>query len=72
MPKSRRKKSELTDEILRGMARGPWASYWASEEEENGASFSGMDIYEAAPEAPKWAAAWAERLPFAITELNKA
>jgi len=57
-------------EILRGMARGPWASLWADEQEEKGESFSGVDIYEAAPEAPAWARRWAENLASKIVLLN--
>jgi hypothetical protein len=66
----RRGKSDFADEILLGMARGPWACAWASEREEEGESFSGMDIYAAAPDAPRWAAEWAERLAYAVSELN--
>jgi len=57
-------------DILRGMARGPWALYWADREEEKGSSFSGVDIYEAAPEAPAWAKKWARELADKIVLLN--
>lgn len=67
------KKRGLTaedEEILRGMARGPWAIQWANEQEEAGESFSGQDIYEAAPEAPRWTKKWARDLADAITSAN--
>jgi len=68
MPRAR--KTSHDRDILRGMARGPWADTWAQEQEEKGESFSGMDIYEIAPEAPRWAARWTERLADAIAEVN--
>ena len=57
-------------EILLGMARGVWADYWANEQEEAGESFSGQDIYEAAPDAPEWAEKWARKLASSILRLN--
>jgi hypothetical protein len=57
-------------EILFGMARGVWADLWATEAEEAGESFSGVDIYDAAPDAPDWAEAWAKKLAAAICHLN--
>jgi len=57
-------------EILLGMARGVWADHWATEQEENGESFSGQDIYEAAPNAPAWAEKWARKLASSISHLN--
>jgi len=61
------------EEILRGMARGPWALRWANEEEERGTRFAGgTDLYEAAPEAPRWVARWARGLADAIVSLNDA
>ena len=59
-------------EIKLGMARGPWADYWAQEQEERGRSFSGVDIYEAAPDAPEWAEVWAQRLAEEVVRLNGA
>lgn len=59
-------------DILRGMARGPWAVHWANLQEERGRSFSGMDIYEEAPEAPRWVKKWALALADAIISLNGA
>jgi hypothetical protein len=72
MPKTRRKTPKMKHDldILRGMARGPWANHWAAEQEEQGESFSGVDIYDAAPEAPRWAEKWAERLADAIVKIN--
>jgi hypothetical protein len=57
-------------EILHGMSRGPWSVLWANYQEEAGASFSGQDIYELAPEAPAWAKEWARKLASAIVQLN--
>jgi hypothetical protein len=57
-------------EILLGMARGVWADYWAQEQEEAGESFSGQDIYAAAPDAPTWAEKWAKKLANSIIHLN--
>jgi hypothetical protein len=69
MPKS--KKTAHNSYILRGMARGPWASQWANEQEEQGVRFpGGTDIYEVAPEAPKWAEKWARGIADAIVSLN--
>jgi len=77
MAKAKRKASRTPSsrhdtEILLGMARGPWADRWANEQEEAGESFSGQDIYELAPEAPRWAEAWAVRIADAIVKLNGA
>ena len=71
--KKRSKKTSIADhdpEILTGMARGPWASLWAEEQEEKGESFSGRDIYEDAPATPKWALKWATQLGDKIVLLN--
>jgi hypothetical protein len=57
--------------IIRGMARGPWANYWASRQEEKGNSFSGMDLYEIAPKTPAWATKWAKNLAEEIVKLNR-
>ena len=71
--KARRAKGGHHDpEITLGMARGVWADHWAHEQEEAGESFSGMDIYEAAPDAPTWAERWAEKLASSIVALNGA
>lgn len=69
---NKRKRGELRirEEILRGMARGPWADYWACEREEQGESFSGVDIYDAAPETPEWAEHWAVILCSEIAHAN--
>lgn len=69
MPKSRGKRQHVT-EILRGMARGPWAIYWARREEEKGKRFSGTDIYYDSPEAPRWALKWARDLADKVVEVN--
>jgi hypothetical protein len=57
-------------EIKLGMARGPWADYWAQAQEEEGRSFSGVDLYEAAPDAPEWAEVWAQKLCEEIVRMN--
>jgi hypothetical protein len=67
----RAKKTSHHPEILRGMARGPWADTWASEQEEKGRSFSSMDLYEVAPEAPRWTEKWAKKLASSIVALNQ-
>jgi hypothetical protein len=71
MPKSKKnRRSEHDSEILRGLAHGPWTMRWASEQEEQGESFSGMDIYELAPEAPRWVARWASAVADTIVQIN--
>lgn len=73
MPKrtpKRSKKIEHDADVLRGMARGPWALHWADREEERGRSLSQVDVYEAAPEAPAWARKWARELADKIVLLN--
>lgn len=64
------RKTEHDRDILHGMSRGPWAVHWANREEERGKSFSGMDIYEAAPKAPRWAQKWARDLADKVVEAN--
>lgn len=66
------KKTAHDPDILRGMARGPWAVHWANEAEEAGESFSGVDLYEIAPKTPRWAEKWARRLADSIAGLNQA
>lgn len=69
-PKTR--KPEHDPEVLRGMARGPWALAWADREEERGRRFAGgTDLYEAAPEAPRWTKKWARDLADAIIAANE-
>jgi hypothetical protein len=61
------------DDIVYGMARGPWADMWATEQEERGASFGGgTDLYEIAPDAPQWVVDWASKLATQIEILNDA
>ena len=57
-------------EVLLGMAKGPWASHWANEQEEDGVSFSGVDIYDEAPNPPRWVMTWARSLAAVIEKLN--
>ena len=57
-------------EILAGIARGPWASYWADREEERGRRLGGVDVYDAAPPAPRWAQRWARDAAGAIVHAS--
>ena len=57
-------------EILYGMAKGPWADFWASRQEEKGKSFSQQDIYGLCPEPPHAAKAWAREIADRIVEMN--
>ena len=63
-------RSSESSEILFGMSRGPWASYWADQASESGESLSGVNIYEAAPPTPSWAKRWASDLADKIVLLN--
>jgi hypothetical protein len=56
--------------ILFGMAKGPWAIWWADREEEKGRSFSGLDIYEESPFPPAAAVKWAEDVASEYIKLN--
>jgi hypothetical protein len=57
-------------DILYGMAKGPWASFWADREEEKGKSFSQQNIYDLCPKPPAKAKAWAKKLALEIITLN--
>jgi hypothetical protein len=63
---------KIDSAIIRGMARGPWANYWAMRQEEKGKTLSGMDLYEVAPKTPAWATKWAKNLAEEIVKLNRA
>jgi hypothetical protein len=63
-------KNPHNNEILYGMAKGPWADYWARAQEEKGRSFSGENIYDLCPEPPKWAKSWARKVADEIVKLN--
>lgn len=52
------------------MARVAWAVVWASREEEKGVSFSGVDVFYAAPETPGAAKKWALKNAREIARLN--
>ncbi len=56
--------------IRDALVQGVWADYWAMEEEEKGASFSGCNLIDVAPKAPKWALKWAKDLAAQIRHLN--
>jgi len=57
-------------EILAGIPAGVWADLWATEQEEKGRSFSGMDIVEEAPNPPAWAKKWGKEIADKIVALN--
>lgn len=59
-----------TDPILFGLSKGPWSLWWANQEEENGRSFSGQDVYELAPDPKSDAVAWAEDIAAQLKRLN--
>ena len=65
------KKINHNREILYGMAKGPWADFWAQREEEKGEHFSGMNIYDICPEPPRAAKAWARKIADRIVEMNE-
>jgi len=74
MPRSRAKKTRRVEhdpEISEGMARGPFANWWATENGED-RNLSGQDNYDAAPETPSWARRWAKKLAGSIVALNGA
>lgn len=56
-------------DILEGLARGPYAIWWANRQEERGRSPSG-DVYEAAPRTPARAKKWAREVADGIVALN--
>jgi hypothetical protein len=59
------------DEILHGMAKDPWASHWADEQEGKGSRLSGQNLYDICPEPPKWARLWARNLAADIVGANE-
>ena len=61
---------ETQKAILYGMAKGPWASWWANEQEEKGRSFSGLNIYDLCPKPPKAAMDWAKSVYAQIFDMN--
>jgi hypothetical protein len=64
-------KKAIEEAVLEGMAKGPWSVYWAEEEESNGKSFFGIDVYKEAPTPPAWANRWAKKVSEEIVKLNK-
>ena len=58
----------IEKEILHGMARLAWAYAWGNKQEENGRSFSGVDIYYVAPATPKRAKEWAKSVGTKISK----
>lgn len=62
--------SKHNKDILKGIARGPYAMEWAERQEERGRSFSGVDIYEAAPNTSAKAKKWGSGLADKIVLLN--
>lgn len=69
-PRGKPIQTSENSEILFGMARCPWSSYWASEAAEQGEQLSGVDVYAEAPDAPKWAKKWADHLADKIVLVN--
>jgi hypothetical protein len=69
-PARARKIGGHDSEILDGISRGVWADHWAMEKEEKGASFSGVDIMDAAPRTPAWAKKWGKKIADEIVEGN--
>lgn len=69
---SRQELQRFQENVLYGMAKGPWASWWACEQEEKGRSFSGVNIYDACPEPPPKARKWAKKVYAKIADLNNA
>jgi hypothetical protein len=65
------KKTAHNKKILYGMAKGPWADFWAREREEMGESFSGRNIYDICPEPPKEARKWAREIADEIVKRNR-
>jgi hypothetical protein len=61
---------EIRAEILYGLAKGPWACWWADRAEEKGRSFSGQDTYQECPEPPKGARDWARKVAAQIELVN--
>jgi hypothetical protein len=57
-------------EILHGLTRALWSDYWAQQQEERGRSFSGQDIYDVAPRAPRWAQQQGRAIADGIVEAN--
>ena len=67
-----RRKSKISHdrEILYGLAKGPWADFWANRQEEKGRSFSQQNIYDICPEPPRAAKAWAQETADQIVAMN--
>lgn len=62
---------EHEPDILEGMARAVFSSDWANRQEERGRSFSGVDIYDAAPKTSSAAKKWARVQAARILQMNK-
>lgn len=68
---SRRRADETDATILVGLIRAPWSDWWAREQEERGRSFSGQDVYDAAPgRFPRAAQLWGVRVANEIERMN--
>jgi hypothetical protein len=63
--------SDWYEEFVKGAARAYWVTSWASEMEERGKSFSGMDLEDVAPETPLDAYVAAGVLTGLLTALNR-
>ena len=67
---SKQELQQFRKNVLYGMAKGPWASWWANEQEEKGRSFSQQNIYDLCPEPPPKARKWAKDIFARIEALN--
>jgi hypothetical protein len=59
-----------SDPILYGIAKGPWALHWAEQQEEQGRTFPGEDLYEICPPPPSDAVRWAEDVAAQLVKMN--
>lgn len=67
---SKKEQEAFRKQCLYGMAKGPWANWWANEQEEKGRSFSQQNIYDLCPEPPPAARKWARDVYEKIAFLN--
>lgn len=57
-------------DVAAGIPSGVWADAWASQEEENGASFSGCDLMDVAPKPSNEAVRWGVGIAADIVKAN--
>lgn len=68
--KGERQRHSEGAEIIDNMARVVWADFWARREEDKGVSFSGVDVFDAAPKTPTAAKTWALDMARQLAEMN--